>query len=297
MLIVKEICILSGKGGAGKTSIVASIAILLANKKSIVACDCDVDAPNLALLLGNPDKIYCEKISASEKAFMLPGRCRSYKKCLNTCRFNAITWDDEISKPEIRRFLCEGCGACAYTCPSNAIEIRPTDTGKVCLSRSDYGFSIVTGQLKLGETGSGKIVDAVRRKALEAGRVEDAELILLDSAAGIGCPVISSVKATDHVIIVAEANMVALNDFRRVLQLVRHFKIPHSIIINKWDINKDVTKKIESFAEESDIPVLGKIPYTITFIEALTNLAPAVLYDPRLEKLFKIILNNLRGVI
>jgi len=186
----------------------------------------------------------------------------------------------------LKDFSVKGCGACAYTCPSNAIEIYPTDTGKVCLSKSDHGFNIVTGQLKLGEIGSGKIVDAVMRKASEVGRVEDAELILLDSAAGIGCPVISSIKATDHVIIIAEANMVALNDFRRALQLVRHFKIPHSIIINKWDINKDVTKKIESFAQESDIPVLGKIPYTITFIEALTNLTLAVLYDPRLEKLF-----------
>lgn len=294
---MKEICIFSGKGGAGKTSITASIAILLAKRKNIIVCDCDVDAPNLALLLGNHKKLYCEKISASEKAFILSERCKSHRKCLSACRFKAITWDDKTSKPKINKFLCEGCGACIYTCPSNAIKIHPVDTGEVCLSETNYGFSIVTGQLKLGEAGSGKIVDAVRRKASEICESEDVEFMLLDSAAGIGCPVISSVKGTDHVIIVVEPSIVALNDFRRALQLVRHFEISHSLVINKWDINEDITREIEDFAETMDIPVLGRIPYTVSFIEALVNLIPAVLYDHELEKSFNDIIDNLMGII
>lgn len=119
------------------------------------------------------------------------------------------------------------------------------DTGEVCSSKSDYGFSIVAGNLKLGETRSGKIVDAVRKKASELGELENAELMLLDFAASIGCPVIPSVKGTDHAIIVVEPTIVALNDFKRVLQLVRHFEISHSLLINKWDVNENISKEIE----------------------------------------------------
>ncbi|QHN06888.1 P-loop NTPase [Methanothermobacter sp. THM-1] len=290
---VQEICVLSGKGGVGKSSIVASMAVLLADRMEIILGDCDVDAPNLELVLGFTGDRICETIRASEKAFFMAEHCKSRRKCVNVCRFNAIKWNSETSTPEINELICEGCGACEYICPDRAIEVRAVDTGKVCTFTSNYGFRIVSGHLKIGERGSGKIVDAVRKMTLEIGEVEGAEISLLDAAAGIGCPVVSSVKGVNHTVIVTEPTKAALNDFKRALQLVRHFGIRHSMIINKWDINKHITARFEEFAAKNRIPIIGKIPYEVTFMDALVNGTPPVLHNPDLKEVFMEITDNL----
>ncbi|WP_432703507.1 ATP-binding protein [Methanothermobacter thermautotrophicus] len=290
---MKEVCILSGKGGAGKSSIVASMAVLLADRSEIIVGDCDVDAPNLALILGSSGDVECETIRASERAFLVAERCKSRKKCVRVCRFNAIKWSARNSKPEINEFLCEGCGACAYICPDRAIDIKEVDTGKICYFRPDYGFGVVSGHLKIGERGSGKIVDSLRRKVSEIGRVEGLDLALLDSAAGIGCPVVSSVKGCDRAIIITEPTKAAINDSKRAIELVRHFGIPHSIIINKYDLNHEIAADIEDLADRNEIPIMGRIPYDLAFTDALVNGLPAVICNPHLKKLFRGIVEEL----
>ncbi|MGB9838249.1 ATP-binding protein [Methanothermobacter sp.] len=282
---MKEVCILSGKGGAGKSSIVSSMAVLLADKSEIILGDCDVDTPNLALIMGSSGGLECETIRASERAFLLGEGCKSRRKCVRVCRFNAIKWNARNS-PEINEFLCEGCGACAYICPERVIDIQEVDTGKVCSFKSGYGFSVVSGHLKIGERGSGKIVDAVRRKVFEIGRSENLDVALLDSAAGIGCPVVSSVKGCDHAIIITEPTRAALNDSKRAMELVRHFGISHSMIINKYDLNQDITAEIEHLADENEIHIIGKIPYDPAFTDAMIKGVPAVLCKPRIKKRF-----------
>jgi len=292
---MKTITILSGKGGVGKSSIAASLAVLLAEKEKIVAADCDVDAPNLALCLGLKDKDFSlwEKLETSEKAELIENKCTSCKKCLNVCNFNAISWNKKNNKPLIDKFSCEGCGVCQLICPEKAIKLKKVKNGKIGTGKTDYGFKIITGQLEIGESGSGKIVTAVKEKANKIAKKEKAGLILIDSAAGIGCPVIASITGSDYVIAITEPTPAALTDLKRALEVVSHFKIPYGIIINKFDLNKDFSEKIEEFAKKYKITVLGKIPYNKKFVEALVHLKPVVVWDKKFEDIFLGILKDI----
>jgi len=291
---LKEICVLSGKGGAGKSSITASMAILIKERMNIVLGDCDVDAPNLGLITGRENvRFNCSPVEASERASFVAERCKGRRKCVNVCRFRAIEWNGKLSVPEINALLCEGCGACEYICPDNAIEVRRVESGQICSFRSKYGFHVVTGRLKPGERGSGRIVDEVRKLTSAIGESNESELAIFDSAAGIGCPVLSSVKGVDHAVIITEPTGVSMGDLRRALNLVNHFRVPKSIIINKWDINPDIAMEIEEMAADEGIPVLGRIPYDLGFVDALVNLTPAVLHKPQLRKHFSGITDNL----
>lgn len=283
---MKTLTILSGKGGVGKSSISASLAILLARKRKIVAVDCDVDTPNLGLVLGLRESRFnsWKKIKTNVKAKLMPQKCTGQKKCLDICNFGAISWDGK--KPVINRFLCEGCGTCSLVCPEGAIKLEEVQNAKIGTGRTEYGFSIVSGQLKMGESGSGKIVTAVRDRAEKLAKQEKAKLMLIDSAAGIGCPVIASVRGSNFIIAVTEPNPAAINDLKRALQVVRHFNIPCGIIINKSDLNIKLTKKIEEFAREQKIVLLGKIGYDKAFVEALVQLKPIIIHKPEYECIF-----------
>ncbi len=290
---MKTITILSGKGGTGKSSVTASLAVLLGKRKKIVGADCDVDAPNLGLVLGLREFDSCEKIQTSEKAKLLEERCTGCRKCLEICNFGAISWNKEKNKPVFNKLVCEGCGACQIVCPNNAIKLEKVNNAEICVGKTKYGFYVVSGQLKMGESGSGKIVYKVKEKAREIAKNEKAEFMLIDSSAGIGCPVIASVQGSDFVIAVTEPSPSALNDLKRSLQVVEHFGIPCGIIINKFDLNEKFTGKIQEFAEKQKIQILGKIPYDRKFVEALVKLKPVVVYDKKFEKIFVEILENI----
>ncbi|MBU4502059.1 MAG: ATP-binding protein, partial [Nanoarchaeota archaeon] len=225
---MKTITILSGKGGVGKSSITASLAVLLSKRKKIITADCDVDTPNLALCFGlSYTKFSWKNIETSEKAELIRKKCVRCEKCFQNCNFNAISWDDKYNLPIFNRFLCEGCGVCSLVCNSNAIKLRKVVNGKVGVGKTKYDFKIVSGQLKIGESGSGEIVSIVRKKLLDLERKEEFDFALIDSAAGIGCPVIASITGADFVIAVTEPTPAALNDLKRALKVVDHFKTPY----------------------------------------------------------------------
>jgi len=292
---MKTITIFSGKGGTGKTTVAASLAVLVSKTKKIVVADCDVDAPNLGLSLGLKERDYLSsiKIRVSEKAVLIKDKCTGCRKCLNECSFNAVNWDKKKNIPIFDNLLCEGCGTCQIVCPENAIKLKKIENATISVGKA-YGFGIVSGQLKMGESGSGRIVMEVKRKAREIARKENAELILVDSAAGIGCPVIASVNGSDYVIAVTEPTPSALSDLKRSLRIVEHFNIACGIVINKHDLNKEFSNKIKRFANKNKIPILGKIPYNKEFVKALVNLKPVVVYNKKFESLFFEILSNLK---
>jgi len=289
---MKKIAILSGKGGVGKSSIAASLAVMLARNKKIIAVDCDVDASNLALVLGLKADAFesWQPVQTSEKAALVPEKCTHCGKCKSVCNFGAITWDEKKGEPIFNELLCEGCGACQLVCDADAIELKKVENAKVGFGKTKYGFYIVSGQLNMGEAGSGKIVSVVKEQAYELAKKEEVEIALIDSAAGIGCPVIASVRDADYGIVVTEPTPPAFSDMKRALSVLDHFGIKYGIVINRYDINKELTEKIEKFVNAHDIPVLEKIVYDKKFVDALVNLTPIVTYDKKYEKIFSNIL-------
>ncbi len=289
------ITILSGKGGTGKTTLSSNIAVLLAKQKKIIIADCDADAPNLGLALGikEEDFLSWEEVETNEKAIFNSEKCDSCKKCFEVCNFGAIKWDDKKNNPIFDSLLCEGCGACQLICPKNAIKLVRIKNGKIGQIKTKYGFELVSGQLKVGSTGSGKVVSLIKEKAKKLAEKNKAEIILLDSAAGVGCPVIASIQGSDFIAAVTEPTPSALNDLKRALRTVEMFRIPYGIVINKWDLNKDFSKKIEDFAEKYQIPILGKIPYDKKFVKALVNMKPVVEINPEYKKIFNEIIEKI----
>jgi len=292
---MKIITILSGKGGTGKTTLSSNLAVLLARDRKIIAADCDADAPNLGLALGikEEDFLSWKEVETNEKAVLDEKKCNGCKKCFEICNFGAIKWDDKKNKPIFDSLLCEGCGACQLICPKNAIKLVKVKNGKIGQINTKYGFELVSGQLKVGATGSGKVVSLIKEKAEKLTEKNKAEIMLLDSAAGVGCPVIASIQGSDFIVAVTEPTPSALNDLKRALRTVEHFRIPYGIVINKYDLNKDFSKKIENFAEKYKIPVLGKIPYDKEFVKALVKMRPIVEINPKYKEIFKKIIKRI----
>lgn len=248
---MKSILFLSGKGGTGKTSLAGAFAFLAKDK---ILADCDVDAANLHLLLD--PKITTEgEFEGSKEALKDDAKCISCGKCREVCRFQAI--DEDFS---IDPYLCEGCGACVHVCPVEAITLSPRVSGHWYTAGSRLG-PLASAELYPGEETSGKLVMLVKQKAYELGKEKNAKLLLIDGAPGIGCPVIASASGANLVILVTEPSLSGLHDLKRILGVVRHFGIPAYLVINKADINEKVSKKIEAFAAEEQLPLLGRIPY------------------------------------
>jgi MinD superfamily P-loop ATPase len=273
-----KIVIASGKGGVGKSMLASSFA-LLSVKRKIVACDCDVDAPNLGLWLGETKNDSIEKISTSEKAEIDLDKCINCGKCKDVCAFFAV---EKNEKYNINPFLCEGCGSCKLVCPANAIKLRPVKNGEIRIRNTKYGFPLVSAQLYPGEAGSGKIVEQLRKRAEEF----DFETMILDAAAGTGCPVIASLRGSDYAVLVTEPTPSGFSDLKRILEIVNHFKIPYGIVINKWDICSRISKKIQKWSKDR---FLGKISYDKKVIDCIVNLKPVIFSDSK-------VVNEIKGI-
>ncbi len=285
--IMLRVAIVSGKGGTGKTTITASLAVMMAEKRKIIAVDCDVDTPNLALLLADPSSFEWEAVHTSEKATMDYRKCIGCKRCVEACAFNAMNWNEKSMRPEVKTLYCEGCGACNIVCPVGAITIRKVKNGRIGYGLSRYGFWMVTGELEVGESGSGKVVMDVKKKAIGIARKEDIEVMLVDASAGIGCPVIASITGMNHVIIVVEPTPSSLSDMKRMIKVVEHFSIPYDIVINKYDINDRVCSQVERFARRKDVDIIAKLPHDIDFVRSLQNLVPLVEYTKKYNPIFE----------
>ena len=282
---MKKITILSGKGGVGKSSISASLAITLSKKYKIITADCDVDASNLALVLGRKEKDFEEWdfISTNQKAVFDLEKCTSCKLCHDECYFKAIDWVN--NKPKLKPFSCEGCEVCKMVCPVGAITMEKVNNAKIGYAKTDFGFKVASAQLEAGESGSGKLVFEVRRKAESIAN--DADFMLIDAAAGVGCPVIASVSGVDFCLLVAEPTPSGLSDVKRALEIVKHFKIKAGLIINKFDLNEEYCRKLEEFAKENEIEIIAKLAYNKIFTKALVEMKPVILMDDDLKGQFE----------
>jgi MinD superfamily P-loop ATPase len=270
---MKQLTVLSGKGGTGKTTITASFAALARN--AIVA-DCDVDAPDLHMLL-HPQIIEAKEFKGSKLAMVDETKCTGCGLCREKCRFDAIRENIKIDP-----FACEGCGVCTIVCPLNAIALAEKISGQAYISKTKYGF-MSHALLSPGESNSGKLVTLVRQKAKLLAEKEGADLILIDGSPGIGCPVIASVTGVDAALLVTEPTMSGIHDLERVLRLLRHFDVQPFVSINMHDINKENTARIENFCRKKGIEVIGKIPFNQIVTEAMVRGKTVVEYSPRSE--------------
>lgn len=252
---MKQLVIISGKGGTGKTILSASFAVLARRK---VMVDCDVDAANLYLLL-NPDIQERHRFSAGQKAQLDEGKCTGCGECQDVCRFLAIEQDNE-ERVVINPISCEGCGVCSHICPVEAINMEKNISGDWYVSRTKYG-PFVHARLGIGEENSGKLVTEVRKKAKEIGDTEQLEHVIIDGPPGIGCPVIASLSGTDLALVVTEPTISGIHDMERVIQMAHHFKIQTTCCINKFDLNPTLSDQIEEWCRKNSVPLVGKIPY------------------------------------
>ena len=268
--MLKQITVISGKGGTGKTTLVASFAALAENK---VIADCDVDAPDLHLLL-HPEIIKKEEFKGLKVAVMDKTLCTECGTCEETCRFNAIALTEE-SGYAVNPARCEGCGACVFACPQEALTLKERVSGYAFVSKTKYG-TMAHAQLNIAEEASGKLVTVVRNTAQQVAEKESCELILIDGAPGIGCPVIASLAGVDLALIVTEPTMSGLHDLERILDVTRHFGIDSIVCINKYDINEENSRRITEFCRQRGIEVVGNIPYDPVVTEAMVAGKPVI---------------------
>jgi len=277
--MTKELVIISGKGGTGKTSIVASFAALAQNK---IMVDCDVDAADLHLIL-NPKIEKTTEFYSGKSAEIQLDICIKCGRCIEVCRFDAISENFVIDG-----IKCEGCGTCFYQCPAHAIKFEQVKSGEWFESNTRFG-KLIHAKLGIAEENSGKLVSEIRNHARLVAHRNKNDLIIVDGSPGIGCPVIASISGAHLVIIVTEPTLSGFHDAERVLQLTNHFKIPASICINKYDLNLELTKQIEDFCREKNIELVGKIPYSKIFTQAMIKEQAIIEYEPDGEVSTKII--------
>jgi MinD superfamily P-loop ATPase len=284
---MKEVVVLSGKGGTGKTSIVGSLAALAERK---VLADCDVDAADLHLLL-SPSVKRENEFRSGQVAVIDNDRCTECGLCQELCRFNAIK--DFI----VDAISCEGCGFCSRICPAEAITMRENLAGLWFISETKYG-PLVHARLGIAQENSGKLVAVVRQQAKRLAEEQGLDFIISDGPPGIGCPVISSLSGANLAVLVTEPTLSGIHDLERVIGVCQHFSVPAIVCINKYDINEDNTRQIEDFCSNQGIEVAARIPFDNVVTEALVRGVPVVAYsDGKVSQEMKKLWDGVCGIL
>jgi len=267
---MKQIVIISGKGGTGKTLLSACFAVLVDNK---VMADCDVDAANLHLLL-HPEIQETHSFFGLDKAKIDPEKCTGCGECEPVCRFDAIS---EVQEGDfvVDRVSCEGCTVCSLICPAEAIHMEETKAGEWYVSRTPYGL-FVHAKLGIGEENSGMLVTEVKKNAKDLAEKNGEDLVILDGPPGTGCPVIASLSGTDIALVVTEPTPSGIHDMKRVIQVAHHFGIKTACCVNKYDLNLSNTDQVQDWCDKRSIPLLGKIPYDESVTASLMQGVPFV---------------------
>lgn len=263
---MKEIVVLSGKGGTGKTSITASLAVL-AGSEAVIA-DCDVDAANMHLLM-QPDFALSSEFYSGELAIIDQNTCTQCGICSEKCRFGAIPFINNTFI--VNPLSCEGCGYCQKVCPTEAISMKKRKSGYVYISNTKANSTMVHARLDIGAENSGKLVAKVKSEAKELAEHQNKSLVIVDGSPGIGCPVVSSLSGANYVVLVTEPTVSGLHDLERIYSVIKRFRIKTGCIINKFDINLKKTEEVIAFLSRENIVHLANIPYDIAFTEAMTQ--------------------------
>ncbi len=267
-----QIVVISGKGGTGKTTLAASFAYL--GDTDLIKVDCDVDASNLHLMFNGRD-LESYPFEGAMSAHVDNNNCILCGKCEDTCRFGAIEKKGQFAY--IDPLKCEGCGACTLVCDSNAIKLNDEVTGTTILTGSDLGL-ISRAEMIPGAEGSGKLVTQVRKNAVGCAKSDNTHFII-DGSPGVGCSVMASITGCDFSLIVTEPTLSGFQDFKRVYALSKHFDLRSTVVINKYDINKKITKRIQDFCSEAGIVVAGKIPFDRIVEKSINTGIPVPAFD------------------
>jgi MinD superfamily P-loop ATPase len=268
-----EIVILSGKGGTGKTSLSAAFATI--NKNTIVA-DCDVEGSNLHLIL-QPQNYRSERFVSGHKAIIDYNTCTNCGLCMDYCRFDAINMqNDQVTISEV---ACDGCKLCLRICPSNSLQMIPSDKSYWYIGNYRNG-RMIHARLAPGEENSGKLVNVVRENARKSARETGFDTIIVDGPPGIGCPVISAVTGANKAIVVTEPTNSGFHDKNRLLEITSNFKVITYVVINKFDLNESISDKIKNWCKENNIPVIGRIAFDTQIVEAMIHCQSIVEWMP-----------------
>lgn len=287
---MKQLLILSGKGGTGKTTVASGLIKLSASK---AFADCDVDAPNLHLIMAQKSQPETSYYYGLPKANIDIYKCISCGACQKACKFDSII--DDNGKYVVNKFSCEGCGVCQLVCPKEAISLVPEPSGEKILYKEDERvFS--TAELRMGSGTSGKLVSEVKKQLREAAP-EDATFAVVDGSPGIGCPVIASMSGADVVLIVAEPSISGISDMKRILKTAETFGTKAMVCINKYDTNLDMTEKIQEYCKENEIELIGKIPFDKAAVKAVNHGKSVVDYDCEAGTAIKTIYEKIRNIL
>lgn len=274
---MKQLVILSGKGGTGKTSVAAAFAHLASNGSKAILTDADVDAANLELLLA-PEVLESHEFGGGKVAIIDEESCDGCGICKDVCRFDAVHEDNGVFR--VDPIACDGCAACVYQCPAKSIHMQPQMAGHWYRSATRFG-PMFHAALRPAQENSGKLVTMVKQQARLLAMDESYDLVLVDGPPGIGCPVISAVSGADLALVVAEPTASGTHDMRRALETTAHFDVPAMVCINKFDLYQEGADEIEAYCREAGIPVAGKIPFDPCVTEAIVQGQPVTVFRPQ----------------